>query len=304
MSSKELTVKNKVIVIGGPTASGKTKLAARLAKCLGTVVISADSRQFYKDIPIGTAQPSADELLGVPHYFIGNLAITEAWSTGDFEREGLKLLEQLFQTYSTVVVAGGSGLYIKSLVEGIDNIPTVAQEIRLRLQQWFEQEGLAPLQEKLKFVDPVSAAEIDIQNSRRVIRALEVFEGTGEPISTFRKKQTGKRSFEVAYFGIHWERETLYQRINQRVELMIASGLLEEVKGVEKFRQHQALQTIGYREIFDHLDGKISLPEATELIKQHTRQFAKRQLTYFRNQFPTMEWDSLEQLASKFGVSA
>jgi tRNA dimethylallyltransferase len=274
--------KNKtLILIAGPTAVGKTDTAIQLANHYNTVVVSADSRQFYREMSIGTAKPNADELAAAKHYFIDSHSITESFSVGDFEKEALALLDDLFQQHDVVILAGGSGLYIKAICEGFDDLPTADPGIRHRLNQDFTEKGIHYLQEQLKTADPDYYAQVDLNNPQRLIRALEVFETTGKPFSSFRTSAINKRPFHIIKFGLNLPREILYQRINQRVDLMVEQGLLDEVKTLLPYRHLNALNTVGYSELFDYFDGKIDLNRALELIKQNTRRFAKRQLTWF-----------------------
>jgi tRNA dimethylallyltransferase len=274
--------KNKtLILIAGPTAVGKTDTAIQLANHYNTVVVSADSRQFYREMSIGTAKPNADELAAAKHYFIDSHSITESFSVGDFEKEALALLDDLFQQHDVVILAGGSGLYIKAICEGFDDLPTADPGIRHRLNQDFTEKGIHYLQQQLKAADPDYYAQVDLNNPQRLIRALEVFETTGKPFSSFRTSAINKRPFHIIKFGLNLPREILYQRINQRVDLMVKQGLLDEVKALLPYRHLNALNTVGYSELFDYFDGKIDLNRALELIKQNTRRFAKRQLTWF-----------------------
>jgi tRNA dimethylallyltransferase len=271
-----------LIVIAGPTASGKTAAAIQLAQHFNTVVVSADSRQFFREMSIGTAKPTAEELAAAPHYFINSHSITESFSVGDFERECLVLLEDLFQKHNVVILAGGSGLYIKAICEGFDELPTADPEIRERLNAELAEKGLPALQERLKLVDPVYYNEVDINNPQRVIRAIEVYESSGQPFSSYRTAKTNKRTFNIIKLGLDMPREVLYNRINQRVDLMVADGLVEEVESLLPYRHLNALNTVGYSEIFDFFDGNTDLPTAISMIKQNTRRFAKRQMTWFR----------------------
>ncbi|MES2268123.1 MAG: tRNA (adenosine(37)-N6)-dimethylallyltransferase MiaA [Bacteroidota bacterium] len=276
-------LKNKtLIVIAGPTASGKTAAAISLAQYFNTVVVSADSRQFFREMSIGTAKPTHDELAAAPHYFINSHSITEPFSVGDFEREGMKLLTELFQKHDVVIMAGGSGLYIRAITEGFDELPTADTNIRDRLNVELVANGIKPLQERLKEADPAYYAEVDIDNPQRVIRALEVFEATGNPISSYRKAKTNQRPFNITKYGLDMPREELYERINKRVDIMVQDGLVDEVASLLPFRQYNALNTVGYSELFDFFDGKTDLDTAIALIKQNTRRFAKRQVTWFR----------------------
>jgi len=276
------TANKTLIVIAGPTAVGKTAIAIQVAKHYNTVVLSADSRQFYREMSIGTAKPDADELAAVKHHFIDSHSIKENFSVGDFEKQALALLDELFKEYDAVVMAGGSGLYIKAVCEGFDNLPVADPGIRHKLNQDFTELGIRHLQERLKEVDPDYYEQVDIQNPQRLIRALEVFETTGKPISYYRKSTVNKRPFNVVKIGLNLPRDILYQQINYRVDKMIELGLIDEVKSLIPHRSLNALNTVGYSELFDHFDGNIDLESALELIKQNTRHFAKRQLTWFR----------------------
>ncbi|WP_179414906.1 tRNA (adenosine(37)-N6)-dimethylallyltransferase MiaA [Mucilaginibacter sp. E4BP6] len=271
-----------LIVIAGPTAVGKTAIAIQVAKHYNTVVLSADSRQFYREMSIGTAKPDADELAAIKHYFIDSHSIQENFSVGDFEKQALALLDELFKEYDAVVMAGGSGLYIKAVCEGFDNLPVADPGIRHRLNQDFTELGIRHLQERLKEVDPDYYEQVDIQNPQRLIRALEVYETTGKPISYYRKSTVNKRPFNIVKIGLNLPRDILYQQINYRVDKMMELGLIDEVKSLIPHRSLNALNTVGYSELFDYFDGNTDLESALELIKQNTRHFAKRQLTWFR----------------------
>lgn len=272
----------KLIVVVGPTASGKTAAGIALAERYRTVVVSADSRQFYREMNIGTAKPSADELAAAQHYFIGNLSINDNYTAGKYEKECLALLGTLFKTHDTVVMVGGSGLFIKAVCEGFDEFPDVEPDVRQRLITEFREDGLPALQEKLKKDDPDYYARVDLNNHQRVIRALEIIESTGKPFSSFRKASAAERNFEAIKFAPELPREILYDRINKRVDAMIEQGLVEEVRYLLPWRHLNALSTVGYTELFAYFDGKTDLKTAIELIKQNTRRFAKRQLTWFR----------------------
>lgn len=271
----------QLIVIEGPTASGKTALAVQLAKQFNTVVISADSRQFYKELSIGTAKPTPDEMGGVPHYFIDSHSITDQLTAGRFETEALALIEQELNNYPKIIVVGGSGMFIDALCVGLDPIPT-NEQIQLTLREELQERGLDLLLEELKESDPAFYAEVDRSNAARVLRALEVIRSTNKPFSEWRQRKPNPRPFEVIRFVIDHPREVLYERINQRVDQMIAAGLIDEVKNVLAYRDLTALQTVGYKEVFEYLDGRDSLEQCIEKIKQHTRNYAKRQLTWFR----------------------
>jgi tRNA dimethylallyltransferase len=276
------TTPKTLIVIAGPTASGKTAAAIQLAQHYNTVIVSADSRQFFREMSIGTAKPTEGELAAAPHYFINSHSITGPFSVGDFERQCMQLLDELFKKHDVVILVGGSGLYIKAITEGFDELPTADPDIRDRLNTELAANGIATLQERLKQVDPAYYTEVDINNPQRVIRALEVYEATGNPISSYRKSTVNKRPFNIIKFGLDMPREKLYDRINQRVDIMINDGLVEEVAALTPYRSYNALNTVGYSELFNYFDGKTDVDTAIAAIKQNTRRFAKRQLTWFR----------------------
>jgi tRNA dimethylallyltransferase len=278
-------------VIAGPTAIGKTKLAIELAKHYNSVILSADSRQFYKELNIGTAKPSEKELSEAKHYFINNKSITELFGAGHFEKEAVPLLDELFKEYQLVFVVGGSGLYIDALLHGVDEFEDVPAEVREKLNTEFEENGIEPLQRELKEKDPVCAQTVDLNNSQRVIRALEVCRHSGKPYSSFLRKHQTQRNFTPIKLFINTDREKLYERINKRVDEMMERGLLNEVKSLTAYKEVNALKTVGYKELFDHLEGLYSLEEAIAKIKQHTRNYAKRQITWFKNQD---EWENFE----------
>ncbi|WPV70611.1 tRNA (adenosine(37)-N6)-dimethylallyltransferase MiaA [Chitinophaga sp. LS1] len=272
----------KVIVIAGPTAAGKTAMAVRVAQYFNTAVISADSRQCYREISIGTAKPGAAELAAVPHYFINSHSIREEVNAGIFEKLALQYAEEVWRNNDVVVLCGGTGLYIKAFCEGIDDIPAAPTEVRQSIISQYAQEGLTWLQEEVKAKDPRFYAVGEIQNPQRLMRALEVFETTGKSILEFRTGNKTNRDFEIIKTGIELEKPLLHANIETRVRQMMKDGLVEEVRSVQEFRSHNALQTVGYSEIFDYLDGKTTLQEAEELVVIHTRQYAKRQMTWFK----------------------
>ncbi|MEJ5052924.1 tRNA (adenosine(37)-N6)-dimethylallyltransferase MiaA [Sphingobacterium sp. MYb382] len=274
--------KKRLIVVVGPTAVGKTAMGIQLANHYGTEVISADSRQFYKEMTIGTAKPDLEELAQAKHHFIDSHSIAEDYSAGDFERDALAKLTEIFAHNDVAVMVGGSGLFVRAVCEGLDNLPKAPAEIREQLNATFEAEGIEPLQERLKGVDPAYYATVDISNSQRVIRALEVYEATGKPFSSYHVSDLARRPFEVVTIGLNMDRAKLYERINLRVGIMMEKGLLAEVESLKAYQQKPALQTVGYAEIFDYFDGKLSLEEAVDKIKQHSRQYAKRQITWFK----------------------
>lgn len=271
-----------LIVIAGPTASGKTAAAISLARHYKTVILSADSRQFYREMSIGTAKPSWIELAAAKHYFIDSHSITENFSVGDFEKQALALLDEQFKIHDVIILVGGSGLYIKALVEGFDEIPQADTGVREQLNKEFALKGIEPLQKRLKEVDPDYYNEVDLNNPQRIIRALEVHKTTGKPFSSYRKAGLNKRPFNILKIALDMPREILYHRINQRVDMMLEQGLIAEARSLIFHRNLNALNTVGYSELFDHFDDKISLEKAIDQIKQNTRHFAKRQLTWFR----------------------
>lgn len=284
-----------LVVIGGPTAIGKTRISLEISAHFNTEIISADSRQFYKEMNIGTAKPSPDELSRVPHHFVGFLNIWEEYSAGDFERDVLMLLQDLFQKHEVVIMTGGSGLYLDAVCYGFDRMPEVNTEIRQSLNIVYQEQGLKYLQQKLKEVDPDYYKQVDIHNPQRLIRALEVYETTGKPYSHFRKKKTSTRPFDILYIGLDMERTLLYKRINKRVDLMMKEGLLEEVESLKNFQHLNALQTVGYQELFSYFSGDLNLEDAIDLIKRNTRRYAKRQLTWFRRN-NNIEWYHVDDI--------
>lgn len=273
-----------LVALVGPTAVGKTAMAVRLAEHFQTVVVSADSRQCYREMSIGTAKPSLDERQGVPHYFIDSHHLENNLSAGDFERQGLHVLDTLFheQGLDLVVLAGGSGLFVNALCKGLDELPTALPGIRDKWNSFFAENGINALASKVAEVDPKYFQSVDRSNPQRLIRALEVWESTGQPFSSFRQGQQTPRPFETLYIGLDLPREVLYQRINARVDLMMERGLLQEVEGLLPYRELPVLKTVGYAELFQYLDGDFPLDVAVDKIKQHTRHYAKRQLTWFR----------------------
>jgi tRNA dimethylallyltransferase len=284
-----------LIIIAGPTAAGKTALAIQIAKHFKTEIISADSRQFYREMNIGTAKPSKEELEVIPHHLIDSHSIVDSFSVGDFEKEVINLLEKLFKSLDQVVLVGGSGLFINAICNGFDELPVATNEIRAGLNKLLTEKGIDHLQEKLKKADPQYYAEVDINNPQRLIRALEVFESTGYPFSTYRTNTPKKRNFNIIKLGINPTREKLYEQINLRVDQMVERGLFEEVKGLVEYRQLNTLNTVGYSELFEYIDGKLSKEEAIDKIKQNTRRFAKRQLTWFKKS-EDMNWFEANEL--------
>jgi len=271
-----------LISIVGPTAIGKTALAIQLAQHFGTEIISADSRQFFKEMAIGTAKPNAMELAAAKHHFIDSHSVTQLFSTGDFEVQGLKKLEEIFQNHNLAIMVGGSGLYVNALINGLDEMPEIDLSIREKLNKQFEEEGLAAIQNQLAELDPAYFAKVDQQNPQRMIRGLEVYLSTGQKLSSMLSATKKERPFNIIKIGLNTDRAVLYDRINSRVDQMMADGLVDEVKSLIPFRKYNALNTVGYSELFDYLDGKSTLADALAAIKQNTRRFAKRQLTWFR----------------------
>lgn len=271
-----------LVVIGGPTASGKTHVAATLAKHFGTEVISGDSRQFYQAMRIGTARPTEEELLGVKHHFLGHLELKETWSAGEFARQAEPILQALLAKHGLAVLVGGSGLYTDALCNGLDTMPLANHAVRENLQHRFQQHGLHHLLAELDRLDPAIAQVIDRNNPHRVIRALEVCLVSGRPYSEQCHGTRHRNDLRVLHIALHLPRTELYARIDARVDRMVADGLEEEARALLPFRELNALRTVGYREFFEHFDGKNSRDEAITLIKQHTRNYAKRQLTWLR----------------------
>jgi len=272
----------KLVVVAGPTAVGKTSLCIKLAQVFNTDIISADSRQFYRELSIGTAKPTEEEMQGIKHHFIDSHSVDEDYDVGKYETDVLNLLEKLFKEKDVVILTGGSGLYIKAVCEGFDEMPDVKEGLREELNQLYEKKGLQPLVDELKELDPEYAMEVDNANPQRVIRALEVIKSVGKPFSSFRRQTKKVRPFKIVKIGLTREREELYERIDQRVDQMLAQGLLKEATGLHKYKNKNALQTVGYQELFDFLDNQYDYEEAVRLLKRNTRHYAKRQLTWFR----------------------
>jgi tRNA dimethylallyltransferase len=274
-------VKN-LIIISGPTGSGKTELAIKVAQHFKTEIVSADSRQIYQGLEIGTAQPDAEQLAQVKHHLIGFRKVTEDYNAGLYEQDALKAIDKIFSENTVAVVCGGTGLYIDALLYGMDDLPPATPEIRAELEHQYQLQGIEFLQEELKVRDPQFALIMDLKNPRRLIRALEICIVSGQPYSSFRTGKKASRSFNYIYYSLNPSRETLYSQINYRTEKMFESGIIEEARQMMPFRKSNALQTVGYREIFDFLDGIIPIEEAKTKVKQHTRNYAKRQLTWLK----------------------
>ena len=271
----------RLIVIVGPTGSGKTDLSIRVAEHYACPIISTDSRQFYRGIPIGTAQPDSEQLERVEHHFIASHELTDDFNCGAYEEAALKRLEELFVKHDTIVAVGGSGLYIKALCEGMDDLPEVEPALRSELAERLKSEGLEALTEELRKLDPAFYEVVDRKNPARVLRALEVCISTGKPYSSLRTGEKRQRSFGIVKIGVNMERAVLYERIDRRVDIMVEAGLEDEARAVYPLRHLNSLQTVGYREMFDYFDGTITRDEAIELIKRNSRRYAKRQLTWF-----------------------
>ncbi|MEL6811923.1 MAG: tRNA (adenosine(37)-N6)-dimethylallyltransferase MiaA [Bacteroidota bacterium] len=284
-----------LVTIVGPTAIGKTALSIRMAKEFSTEIISADSRQFFKEMRIGTAVPSAEELAAAPHHFIQNLSIHDTYSVGDFEKDAIQLLDELFQRHNILVMVGGSGLYVDAVVKGLDTFPEVSPKIRETLNKEFQTHGIELLQKELKEVDPKYYHKVDLHNHHRLIRALEIYRETGKAFSSFLNRPSKKRNFNTLYIGLTADRKIVYDRINQRVDLMMEEGLLEEARALFENKDLNALQTVGYRELFQYFEGTWDLEQAVSEIKKNTRRFAKRQGTWFKKNQAIHWFDYLEE---------
>ncbi|NRD23421.1 tRNA (adenosine(37)-N6)-dimethylallyltransferase MiaA [Winogradskyella litoriviva] len=290
---------NKLLIsIVGPTAIGKTSLSIKLAKYFNSEIISADSRQFYKEMTIGTAVPSKEELNAAPHHFIQNKSITDNFNVGDFEREAISKIKELHKKNPVVIMVGGSGLYVKAVAKGLDYFPDVDANIRLQLNKELESKGLKSLQTQLHNLDPQTYKTIAIDNPQRIIRALEICIGTGQPYSSFLTNPKKVRAFKTITIGLNAERSIIYDRINQRVDIMMANGLLDEVESLITHKQLNALNTVGYKELFNYFEGNWSLDFAISEIKKNTRRFAKRQLTWFKKE-ESIKWFDYETNVSE-----
>lgn len=286
---------NYLITIVGPTAIGKTALSIKLAQHFNAEIISCDSRQFFKEMTIGTAVPEPEELAAAPHHFIQNKSIHKNYSVGHFEREALEKLEELFSKHNIVIMVGGSGLYVDAVINGLDYFPEIDPSVRENLNKRLETEGLESLQNQLKTLDPETYHQIAIENPHRIIRALEVCIGSRQTYSSFKNKPKTPRNFTPIKVGLTADREIIYDRINRRVDIMLDKGLLNEVKNLHHLKHLNALQTVGYRELFDYLDGNIEYDFAVSEIKKNSRRFAKRQLTWFKKDENTLWFDYLTE---------
>ena len=280
---------NTLITILGPTATGKTDLAIRLAQQINSEIISSDSRQMYREMKIGTARPGKIELNTVAHHFIGNLSIHDYYNASMFEEEVLSLLENIFKKFSHAIMAGGSGMYIDAVCKGIDELPGVDPEIRLQLQEQYKNEGIESLRIQLKLLDPDYYNTVDLRNPNRILKGLEISIMTGKPYSSYLTRKKKNRKFKIIKIGLNLPREILYQKINHRVDQMVKTGLVEEARKLYPLRSLNALNTVGYKELFSYFDGNIDRAKAIELIKRNTRHFAKRQITWFKRD-PGIFW--------------
>lgn len=271
-----------LIVIGGPTASGKTTLSLKLATHFQAEILSADSRQFFREMELGTAKPTAEELAVAPHHFINSKSIFDNYSVGDYERDALAFLEDYYEKNDVAILVGGSGLYIRALCEGLDKFPDVPPEIKQQVIDDYDENGLEFLQKELAIADPVYYEEVDLDNAHRLMRAVSVCRASGQPFSSFRKKETDTRPFTPIYILTEMDRVKLYDKINRRVDLMVENGLIEEAKNLFPHKHLRSLQTVGYQEFFDYFSGEISENEAIELVKRNSRRYAKRQMTWYR----------------------
>lgn len=273
---------NTLIVVTGPTAVGKTALTIEIAKHYGIPIINADSRQIYQELKIGTASPTAEQMQQVKHYFVGTKSITDYYNASMYEQEVVQLLEKLFVDSPVQLLSGGSMMYIDAVCNGIDDIPTVRDDIRNEMKRRYQEEGLDALCEDLRRLDPEHYEVVDRQNHRRVIHALEICYQTGKTYTSFRTQKRKERPFQIVKIGLTRDRQELYDRINQRVDTMMSEGLLDEVRSVSAFRSTNALNTVGYKELFDYIDGRWPLEEAVERIKGNTRRYARKQLTWYK----------------------
>ncbi|MFK8010333.1 MAG: tRNA (adenosine(37)-N6)-dimethylallyltransferase MiaA [Saprospiraceae bacterium] len=291
--------KNKfLIVVGGATATGKTATGIQLAQYFETEILSCDSRQFYREMTIGTAKPTAEELAAAPHHFINLLSIDEDYNVGDFERDAIKLLDKIFLEKDVALLVGGSGLFIRALCDGLDEFPKIPIEVKKEVLNIFEKDGLEALQEAVKIADPIYFKKVDQKNPVRLMRALDVIKATGKPFSSFQNQKKKSRNFTPIYINVIMDRAQLYDRINRRVDLMMEAGLLEEAKSLFPYKEKNSLQTVGYQEFMGFFEEKITLEEAIELVKRNSRRYAKRQMTWFRkeNHWGSFQANEIEKI--------
>ena len=289
---------NTLIVLIGPTGVGKTELSLQLAKLLSSPVISADSRQIYRDIPIGTAAPTPEELQAVRHYFIGTMSLDQYYSAAQYETDVMQLTGELFKTHDTLLLTGGSMMYVDAVTKGIDDIPTVDEDVRVMLKERLATEGLDALKAELRMIDPQYYATVDQQNPKRIVHALEIYYTSGLPFSSFRKNTKKERPFRILKFGLQRERQVLFERINRRVDQMMNDGLLDEARRVYDKRHLNSLNTVGYKELFRYIDGEWPLDMAVERIKKNTRVYAKKQMTWFAHD-PEIIWLDADNLTTE-----
>ena len=284
-----------LVIITGPTAVGKTEVAIKLAKMLETEIISCDSRQMYRELSIGTAVPTASQLKEVKHHFIHNISIHDYYNAYIFEEQSLKVLDELFKKHKVIIMTGGSGLYIDALMYGIDDLPTIDLELRDKLTVRLSEEGIESLRNELRICDPEYYQIVDLKNPKRILKALEIYYMTGKPYSSLLTREKRKRNFNIILIGLNIDRQVLHERINFRVDEMLKEGLIAEARKYYPHKHLNSLNTVGYKELFDHFNGKSSLEEAIELIKRDTRRYARRQLTWLRR-YSNLKWFSLEQV--------
>ena len=296
-----LTHKNTLIVIAGPTGIGKTALAIDVAKHFNTEIVSADSRQFYKELKIGAAFPNRKELSAVKHHFIGNLSITDEYNVSKYEQDALQTLETIFTTQTTAVLVGGSGLYLDAVCKGIDELPDPDPELRESIKTLFYENGITALQSKLKLLDPEYYNQVDRDNPKRLMRAIEVCITTGKTYTSLRLSNPKPRDFNIIKIGLFTDREVMYWRINQRTDKMIKDGLIDEAFSLLSFRNYNALNTVGYKELFNYFDKTLTLEEAIDKIKINTRRYAKRQLTWF-NKDKNIIWIDINNIKNIYDV--
>lgn len=290
-SGKNSGTHKTVIIICGPTAVGKTAIAIDVAKHLKTEIINADSRQIYNELNIGVAKPTAEELVSVKHHLVGTHSVTELYGAGDFEKEALNITNELFKNHDTLVMCGGTGMYLKAFCEGLDDLPKADEDYRTEMKEEFEKKGIKYLQDELEKADPKAKELMDFENPQRLMRALEIIKVSGKKYSAVLEGKKINRPFNILKIGLNIDRDVLYNKINKRADAMMDTGFLDEAKQLKKFENMNALKTVGYNELFDHLNGNSNLRFAVDKIKQHTRNYAKRQLTWFRADKEIMWFD-------------